>query len=105
MYQIDRVKVVGKLRRKVPKEVAVVRVRLPSEKFLREDYSVDLFKARQHLVKEMEQILGEVRDYNGGMIAKQSENFARLKKLLQEIGETTCAFVAKLLPLDFSHSF
>lgn len=106
MYQIDRVKVVGKLRRKVPKEVAVVRVRLPSEKFLREDYSVDLFKARQHLVKEMEQILGEVRDYNGGMIAKQSENFARLKKLLRKLAKQHALllqnFFHSIFPIHFS---
>ena len=80
---IDRVKLVGRLRRKYPKEAAVLRVRLPSNDFLRKDYSVDLFKARLYLVKKMHAILGEVRDYNGGMIAKQSENFFHLK---QELG-------------------
>ncbi|MBS0628902.1 MAG: hypothetical protein JSS30_01600 [Verrucomicrobia bacterium] len=97
--RVDRVKIVGKLRRKVPKEVAVIRIRLPTEDFLREDYSVDLFKARQHLVKEMEQILGEVRDYNGGMIAKQSENFGRLKKLLGKLAKQH-----ELLLQNFFHS-
>lgn len=81
-HRIERVKVVGKLRRKVPKEAVVARIRLASDQFLREDYSVDLFAARQHLVHTIEQIFGQVRDYNGGMIAKQSENFDRLKKLL-----------------------
>jgi len=86
-YQIDRVKVVGMLRRRIPKEAAVVRIRLSSERFLREDYSVDLFRARQSIVGDIEQIFGQVRDYNGGMIAKQSENFAGLKKLLGKLAK------------------
>lgn len=81
-FSFDRVKVVGQLRRKIPKEASVIRVRLSSEQFMREDYSVDLYAARIHLVKEIEAIFGQVRDYNGGMISKQSENFLRLKKLL-----------------------
>lgn len=81
-FTLDRVKVVGQLRRKIPKEAVVMRMRMASEQFVREDYSVDLYAARLHLAKEIEAILGEVRDYNGGMIIKQRENFLRLKKLL-----------------------
>lgn len=77
---IDRVKIVGMLRRKYPKEAVVMRVRLSTKLFLREDFSVDLFRARLHLACEVQNILGEVRDYNGGMIAKQSENFDALVK-------------------------
>jgi hypothetical protein len=62
-----------------------MRARFASEKFMREDYSIDLFAARLHLVKEIESAIGEVRDYNGGMILKQSENFQRLKKLLGKL--------------------
>lgn len=76
----DRVKNVGMLRRRYPKEAAVFRVRLPSAKFLREDYSVDLYRARQSVLLALQEALGEVRDFNGGMIAKQGENFGQLKK-------------------------
>lgn len=96
---IDRIKVVGMMRRKYPKEATVMRVRLPTEPFWREDFSVDLIHARLQLVREMENILGEVRDYNGGMIAKQSENFDALKKELGEI-----ASKHSLLLQNFFHS-
>lgn len=85
---IDRLKVVGSLRRKYPKEACVVRVRLSSNRFLREDYSVDLFQARSHLVGKIEGVFGPVRDYNGGMIAKQSEHFLQLQKLMGSISST-----------------
>ncbi len=84
---IDRIKVVGMLRRKHPKEATVMRIRLPSATFLRENFSVDLLQARLELVKEMKSAFGEVRDYNGGMIAKQSENFKALKKELRKDAE------------------
>lgn len=96
---IDRVKLVGRLRRKYPKEASVLRVRLSSQAFLREDYSVDLFHARLHLVGEIEKVVGEVRDYNGGMISKQSENFMQLKKLMGPL-----ASKHPLLLQNFFHS-
>lgn len=96
---IDRIKVVGTLRRKYPKEACVLRIRMPSSEFLRGDYSVDLFQARLNLVKEIEEILGEVRDYNGGMISKQSENFIQLQK---EMGKA--AKKHALLLQNFFHS-
>ncbi len=77
----DRVKVVGLLRKKYPKEATVFRVRLPASSFLRQDHSVDLLKARQLVISELQRVAGEVRDYNGGMIAKQQEQFFGLKSL------------------------
>jgi hypothetical protein len=77
----DRIKKVGLLRKKYPKEVNVFRVRLGIHPFLRPDHSVDLFKARQAVVQELHRLLGEFRDYNGGMIAKQHEQFLVLKSL------------------------
>jgi hypothetical protein len=77
----DRVKKVGLLRKKYPKEATVFRVRLANSVFLRADHSVDLFKARQAVVQELQRLLGEFRDYNGGMIAKQHEQFLALRSL------------------------
>ncbi len=77
----DRVKKVGLLRKKYPKEVTVFRVKFDAENFLRPDHSVDLFKARQAIVRELQRLLGDFRDYNGGMIAKQHEQFLNLKRL------------------------
>lgn len=81
-YKHDRTKTVGHIRKKYPKEATVFRVRLNKTSFLRADHSLDLYKARQAVVSELTQILGEFRDYNGGMISKQNELFCSLKDLL-----------------------
>jgi len=95
----DRVKKVGLLRKKHPKEVTVFRVKLSLMTFLRSDHSVDLFKARQCIVRELQRLLGEFRDYNGGMIAKQHEQFFALKNLLPAINRQE-----ELLLENFFHS-
>lgn len=80
--KIDRIKQVGMLRKKYPKEVAVFKVELPSRDFLREDHSIDLYKARQSILYKLHAIFGEIRDYNGGMISKQNEVFKALEAAL-----------------------
>jgi hypothetical protein len=79
VFEIDRVKNVGMLRGKYPKEASVFRLRLPKHVFLREDLTLDLLKARQEVVYELHHVLGEFRDYNGGMIARQTEVLTQLK--------------------------
>lgn len=86
-YLPDRVRRVGSLRRKYAKEATVFRVLVSSAPFLRPDHSVDLYKARQSILKEISRLVGEVRDYNGGMIYKQSELLNALKEALGKIGE------------------
>lgn len=83
----DRLKRVGVIRNKYPKEATVFRVRLSNTQFLREDHSVDLFKARQEVIVELQKIIGEVRDFNGGMIAKQLEIYRALRENLGDIGK------------------
>lgn len=78
----DRVRTVGYLRKKYPKEAHVFGVKLEKHAFLREDNSIDLYKARQRIALELKDLIGEFRDYNGGMISKESEAFASLKALL-----------------------
>ncbi|MBI2812366.1 MAG: hypothetical protein HYX67_16295 [Candidatus Melainabacteria bacterium] len=95
----DRVKKMGVIRKKYPKEATVFRVRLSSHSFLRPDHSVDLYKARQAIVKELHHILGEFRDFNGGMIAKQQEQFLSLKSLMADLGHKE-----ELLLENFFHS-
>lgn len=76
----DRVKVVGMLRKKYPKEASVFRIKIPNDKFIRDDHSLDLYQARLSVAAEIQKMIGSVRDYNGGMISKQNENFILLKK-------------------------
>ncbi|MBS0651328.1 MAG: hypothetical protein JSR93_09215 [Verrucomicrobia bacterium] len=95
----DRVKIVGTLRKKYPKEATVFRVRLPASSFLRQDHSVDLLKARHVVTSELQRIVGEVRDYNGGMISKQQEQFLGLKCLFPNMSRRE-----EILLENFFHS-
>jgi len=83
-YMHDRTKMVGMLKKKYAKEATVFRVKLGSRHFLRQDQSIDLYKARQAVAAELTRIIGEFRDYNGGMISKQHEVLCSLRELLVE---------------------
>lgn len=84
-FSLERSKRIGMLRKKYPKEATVWRVQLKSWPFLREDRSLDLYRARERVKETVQMVVGEVRDYNGGMISKQAELFASLKRLLGEV--------------------
>jgi hypothetical protein len=81
-YIHDRTKIMGYIRKKYAKEATVFHLKLQKESFLRADHSIDLYKARQTVVTELSKILGEVRDYNGGMISKQREVLTEIRELL-----------------------
>ncbi len=86
-YIPDQSRAVGDVRKKYSKEATVFRLKLPKEQFLRRDQSVDLVKARQAICAELMRIIGEFRDYNGGMISKQGEKLAEIKKLIGKKGK------------------
>lgn len=86
-FTIDRVRQLGTIRRKYMKEATVFRAGLSSQAFLRLDRSVDLYKARQYILGEITRIVGEVRDFNGGMILKQHELLDRLKSAIGKTAE------------------
>ena len=83
-YIHDRTQNAGSLRRKYMKEATVFRIKLPKDHYLRADHSIDLVRARQVVATELSRIIGEVRDYNGGIISKQNELFSALRQLLKE---------------------
>lgn len=99
-YYPDRVKEMGMLRKKYVKEATVFRLKLPKEKFLRDDQSIDLYKARQSVVNDLAHALGEIRDYNGGMISKQHEVLSQIRNMLTARGHFD-----ELLMEDFFFSF
>lgn len=76
------IKTIGVLRKRYPKEAHVIELRLDKKQFLRKDFSLDLYKARLCVISEITRLIGDVRDYNGGMIAKQHEILSSLKTLL-----------------------
>lgn len=81
---IERIKRVGLIRKKYPKEAAVIRLTIPWDDFLRPDQSVDLLKARLTIAHKIQQLVGEFRDYNGGMLAKQQESLRHFQQILGE---------------------
>ncbi|MCB1118452.1 MAG: hypothetical protein KDK65_00670 [Chlamydiia bacterium] len=83
-YIHDRVSHVGTLRKKYAKEATVFRMKMNKEEFIREDSSIDLYKARQDVAKEIQRVLGAFRDFNGGMMTKESECLLSLKHLLDK---------------------
>ncbi len=86
-YIPDRVRRVGHLRKKYVKEATVFRTTIDSSQFLRRDCSVDMYKARQYIFSELCKLIGEIRDYNGGMIYKQNELLASLESSLGKVAE------------------
>lgn len=86
-YIPDRCQVAGNLRGKYKKEATVFRIKLSKDQFLRFDHSIDLNKARQTVVAELDCAIGEFRDFNGGMISKQNELLCEVKELLSNIAK------------------
>lgn len=78
------VKKVGLLRKRYPKEANVFKVSLDKKQFLRKDYTIDLFKARQSVSSELNTIFKGIRDFNGGILSKQQEVFQELRSLIKE---------------------
>lgn len=80
----DRIKIVGHIKKRLMKEANVFYIRMDKHQFLRKDHSLDLYKARQEVLNELYRIFRDVRDYNGGMIAKENETFNALKQCLKD---------------------
>ena len=82
----DRVQNVRYLDKDHPIEANVFRLQIAKlHIFLRMDFSVNLYLARQEIVTFLNKELGEIRDYNGGMILKQGELLVQFKHLFQDL--------------------
>jgi hypothetical protein len=53
------------------KEVISFTAKLPKAPYLRSDYAVDVLQARQEIVRQIQELFGPVRDYNGGLFETQ----------------------------------
>ncbi len=107
-YIPDRIRKLRSMRHKYTKEAVVFRTCLANHPFLRPDHSVDLYKARTVVFKKLSAILGDLRDYNGGMILKQSQQLESLKIALGKIAETHSMLIEKffhaLTPMEMRTS-
>jgi len=105
-YIPDRVRRVGHLRRRYVKEATVFRTMILNEGFLRADHSVDLCKAREFVLREVSRIVGDVRDYNGGMILKLNESLNALKSALGKSADPILLekFFYAIVPIEMRSS-
>lgn len=92
----ERVANVGYLRKKYIKEANVFTLELESKLFLRKNHSVDLVKARQYVVKALEKMMGNFRDYNGGFLVKQNEQLEAIYETLGPRGKQNAFLLEKL---------
>ncbi|NGX43880.1 MAG: hypothetical protein K1060chlam3_00036 [Candidatus Anoxychlamydiales bacterium] len=81
-FSLDETKNVGLLKKNYPKEANVFKLSLNKFDFLRRDHSIDLRKARQTIFTELTNILGNFRDFNGGLLSKQLDAMENLKKIM-----------------------
>jgi hypothetical protein len=79
---LERIKKVGVIRKKYYKEACVFKVLLNKSNYFRTNLSVNLHSARQDVIEIMQELFGDIRDYNGGMIKKQGELFQNLKEII-----------------------
>lgn len=59
-------------------EIEVFSIKMPSQLFAIRD-SINLLYARRYLVKHLQAVLGEFRDFNGGLFEKQQDHFESLR--------------------------
>jgi oligopeptide transport system substrate-binding protein len=75
-------KIVGHIRNKHQKEANTFLLECAKAPFLRQDHSVDLLRAREFVLSCSRKIIGEIRDFNGGLICQQNQLLCSLKDLL-----------------------
>lgn len=86
-------------------------------KFQRKNYAVDYYAARREIIYFLNQRVGEVRDFNGGMLIKQGERLLELKEAFSEFSLNHLEFIENffysirpiekqaILPMSFLRCF
>ena len=98
---VDRIQTIERLNRKYYKEATLLQIHLNKEPFLRSDFSVNTYLARQRVVALLQETFGEIRDYTGGMISQQEERLFELKKIVgMEHHELLESFYLSMSPLE-----
>ena len=86
---LEKSQIVGYFKENYIKQADVIRFEIPIEQhFLRNDSSINLYYARARVIAFLTNILGPIRDYNGGLILKQSELLLEMKKYFAQDYET-----------------
>jgi oligopeptide transport system substrate-binding protein len=88
-FHSDRIQTVGYLKKNYPIEANVFYLSLnKGTAFFRADSSLNFYAARQEVSSILRKVIGEHRDYNGGIIVKQGEILSRFQQSFQEVAKT-----------------
>jgi hypothetical protein len=68
------------------KEGLEVTYKMKIRYFMRDDYSIDIYRARAGVIKDLEKRFGIIRDYNGGMLEKQGGLLLEAETILKKKG-------------------
>jgi oligopeptide transport system substrate-binding protein len=77
-------KIVGHVRKTYPKEANTFILECKKAHFMRLDHSVDLSRAREFIAAAIRKAVGDVRDFNGGLMSQQNQQLVNVKELLNE---------------------
>ncbi|MGH2613377.1 MAG: peptide ABC transporter substrate-binding protein [Rhabdochlamydiaceae bacterium] len=80
-FSPENEQIVGYLSDRSPKEAHTFQLQLSRSAFLRYDSSTNFYAARKKIVSILNEALGEIRDYNGGIFLKQGEALSQLKEI------------------------
>ncbi len=75
-------KIIGFVRNKHPKEANTFHLECKKSHFMRLDHSVDLSRAREFIQAAILEAIGDVRDFNGGLMSQQNKLLIGIKALL-----------------------
>jgi oligopeptide transport system substrate-binding protein len=95
---VDMVSTIGKIDGKYAKEANIMTFEVESFCFARKNGSIDLREARSYIVKALELMIGEYRDYNGALLSTQNKHLNKIQDLFEE----ECKFSLRLLFYSFS---
>ena len=95
LFILDRVTIIGEI------EVNVFHIQLTkTPDLMRSDGAVHFALARKKIAALLESRIGEIRDYNGGLLEKKEENVTALKKAFPKVeGELIDTFFHSLYPV------
>lgn len=85
-FSLESVLTADRIGKKHFKEVAIFTLEMSSSSFLRGNSDLDLRKARQYIVKVLENMLGPFRDFNGGLLIQENEQLLTIKSALGQKG-------------------
>jgi oligopeptide transport system substrate-binding protein len=82
----ERSQIVSYLEKKHPIHASVFRIHLPKDSsILRPDLSINFYLARQKISALLSQVIGDFRDFNGGIILKQRETLSSFMETFPEL--------------------